>query len=247
MHAMMRLSVRRHGDEFVDEPIAVAHVYRISPRVEGEGSGFGCRVYLVNQSVSLMVKQTADEVMDLMVRAQVDLAMACVPTYTAELVGEPTETVDDAYRRGLQKTRDVLLPHLTVLRDLITGPVDPERTLNEQYDEMCVAIRNLLNETSAKPVSSAVRQGAVGVQRYTFTETTKWQHVRRGTHYALIGFASVQSDVSINEGDNVAVYVALGADGCAEDKAKIFVRPTQEFLDGRFTRHGAKEAGHAQD
>lgn len=174
MHPMVRLSVRRHGNEFVDEPVAVAHISRISPPTPGEKADYGCRVALSTQPVTLQVRQGPDEVFDAMIRAQVDLAMALVPHYTTELV---------------------------------ESPVRP-----------------------------------VGVTAYTFPETTKWEHVRRGGMYRLMGFASVQSDVSINEGDHVAVYVSLAPDGLAdpphEDQPKIWVRPTQEFLDGRFRKVG---------
>lgn len=56
-----------------------------------------------------------------------------------------------------------------------------------------------------------------------------WRHKKRGTIYQEIGTASLQaSSGPIEEGVELVVY--LSNDG------KLYARPKDEFLDGRFER-----------
>lgn len=54
-----------------------------------------------------------------------------------------------------------------------------------------------------------------------------WRHKKRGTTYKVIGTAEVQAEDCILEGDLVIVYRA-------DSDGKLWVRPTEEFYDGRF-------------
>lgn len=65
---------------------------------------------------------------------------------------------------------------------------------------------------------------------------TRWQHVKRGTTYEEIGQARVQSDHPIKEGDLVVVYRA-------EIAGVLWVRPYDEFHDGRFKKIPARKPG----
>ncbi len=56
----------------------------------------------------------------------------------------------------------------------------------------------------------------------------QWRHRARGTTYQRLGGAEVQSGRPIKEGDVLTVY--LDADG------KLWVRPVEEFHDGRFEK-----------
>lgn len=56
----------------------------------------------------------------------------------------------------------------------------------------------------------------------------KWRHKKRGTTYEMIGTAEVQVTDCILEGHFVVVYRA--------EDGKLWVRPTEEFYDGRFER-----------
>lgn len=61
-----------------------------------------------------------------------------------------------------------------------------------------------------------------------------WQHQVRGSCYGRIGHAAVQAARPIVEGDLVTLYVDLDAQPV--DWPSLYVRPTAEFDDGRFTR-----------
>ena len=62
---------------------------------------------------------------------------------------------------------------------------------------------------------------------------TIYKHKKRGTTYAVIGVAEVQTANRIYEGDRLTVY--RGQDG------RLWARPEAEFNDGRF------EAVHPTD
>lgn len=54
-----------------------------------------------------------------------------------------------------------------------------------------------------------------------------WRHVKRGSHYEVVGTAELQSSGGpVKEGRSLVVY--LSQDG------KLYARPLDEFLDGRF-------------
>lgn len=55
-----------------------------------------------------------------------------------------------------------------------------------------------------------------------------WKHKKRGTTYEVLGDAELQcaADFDLFEGQRLTVY--RGLDG------KLWVRPTEEFHDGRF-------------
>lgn len=54
---------------------------------------------------------------------------------------------------------------------------------------------------------------------------TSWTHLKSGNHYIIQYIARMESDNSW-----VVVYSQMGA------SANIFVRPLDEFMDGRFER-----------
>jgi hypothetical protein len=56
-----------------------------------------------------------------------------------------------------------------------------------------------------------------------------WRHKKRGTTYKVIGTAEAQVEDCILEGHRVVVYRA-------DSDGKLWVRPTEEFYDGRFER-----------
>lgn len=63
-----------------------------------------------------------------------------------------------------------------------------------------------------------------------------WRHEQRKTRYGLLGYARVQAAEPVGEGDEVAVYLSL--DGMAADGQTLWVRPSDEFMDGRFIKEG---------
>jgi nucleotide-binding universal stress UspA family protein len=55
-----------------------------------------------------------------------------------------------------------------------------------------------------------------------------WRHKKRGTLYAQLGSANLQSSAGpVLDNDEVVAYIGL-------DDGRMWVRPTDEFLDGRF-------------
>lgn len=58
----------------------------------------------------------------------------------------------------------------------------------------------------------------------------RYKHLKRGSTYHLIGYATVQAGKMVREGENVAVYVSESGDMVGS----MWVRPTSEFNDGRF-------------
>ena len=56
---------------------------------------------------------------------------------------------------------------------------------------------------------------------------TKFRHKKRDTVYELLGTAIVQTDVPLNDNDEVVIY--LGAEGIT-----LWARRKAEFYDGRF-------------
>ena len=59
------------------------------------------------------------------------------------------------------------------------------------------------------------------------TDTERVQHVKRGTTYTVVGEAKLQSSGSIAEGAMLTVYRDVNS-------GALWVRPTDEFRDGRF-------------
>lgn len=55
----------------------------------------------------------------------------------------------------------------------------------------------------------------------------RYRHKKRGTTYVLLGYAEVQADEPLVEGDIVAVYRA-------DSDGKLWVRRRDKFEDGRF-------------
>lgn len=62
---------------------------------------------------------------------------------------------------------------------------------------------------------------------------TQVRHVKRGTEYTVLGQAQMQAAEPVREGEMVIVY--RGADGA------LWVRPTDEFRDGRFEAVPARD------
>lgn len=56
------------------------------------------------------------------------------------------------------------------------------------------------------------------------------KHLKRGTEYKVLGYAELQSGFPVEEGQRLVVY-------CGDD-GKMWVRPAQEFHDGRFVTLG---------
>jgi hypothetical protein len=55
-----------------------------------------------------------------------------------------------------------------------------------------------------------------------------WRHKKRGTHYEIVSAGSISlSGTPLLDGDSVVIY------RCKED-GRYWVRPTEEFHDGRF-------------
>jgi hypothetical protein len=80
----------------------------------------------------------------------------------------------------------------------------------------------------------------------TMTEQTLWRHKKRGTTYEIItDSASLQCSAAqefedLFADDNWTVYRNV-------DTGAIYVRPTPEFLDGRFERADGEQARPAKE
>lgn len=59
----------------------------------------------------------------------------------------------------------------------------------------------------------------------------RYRHVKRGTIYTVIGYGSLQTENEQFDDEPVVIY--LDAEG------KFWVRPIDEFQDGRFVREDA--------
>lgn len=57
---------------------------------------------------------------------------------------------------------------------------------------------------------------------------SRYQHVKRGTKYSVLGEFEVQATEPIKEGDLVVGYKS--------DTGSKWMRPAKEFYDGRFTK-----------
>lgn len=60
-----------------------------------------------------------------------------------------------------------------------------------------------------------------------FLSVDRWRHVKRGSEYDLLGIAQVQASTPIVEPQMVAVYRSVR-------EGELWVRPADEFTDGRF-------------
>ena len=63
------------------------------------------------------------------------------------------------------------------------------------------------------------------------TQEKRYRHLKRGGTYVVIAGGEVQSSKPILEGDKVVVYQS-------EKDGSIWVRPVEEFNDGRFEKLG---------
>ena len=61
----------------------------------------------------------------------------------------------------------------------------------------------------------------------TIEDARRVRHLKRGTEYEVVGRAEVQASHPIEEGDTVVVYRN-------EKTGALWVRPVDEFEDGRF-------------
>lgn len=84
-----------------------------------------------------------------------------------------------------------------------------------------------MNEEETNKARAAVSRALAALLSATTTAKI-WQHKKRGTYYASIGRATVQAEKPIMKGDTVMVY--MSSDGV------LWVRPSAEFLDGRFAK-----------
>ena len=82
---------------------------------------------------------------------------------------------------------------------------------------------------SYRAIATKLRAIAARVEEegHTLQLGRLWQHKVRGTKYRKVGAAEVQTSTPIEEGDVVEVYLSV-IDG------RLWVRPTDEFNDGRF-------------
>lgn len=69
-------------------------------------------------------------------------------------------------------------------------------------------------------------------RRKVLEDGERWQHVKRGSEYTLIGHARLQTSGELSDMDNMVVYRA--------DDGTLWVRPVSEFYDGRFARAAAR-------
>lgn len=67
------------------------------------------------------------------------------------------------------------------------------------------------------------------LQKLEETVAGRWRHVKRGTTYTVRGVVQLQCAVPELDGVYAVLYVSEG-DG------REWVRPVEEFLDGRFER-----------
>jgi len=58
----------------------------------------------------------------------------------------------------------------------------------------------------------------------------RFRHIMRGTSYALVGEAELQTKRPMREGDKLTIYQHINPVG------KLWARPSFEFNDGRFVR-----------
>lgn len=80
------------------------------------------------------------------------------------------------------------------------------------------------------PISIAAREFWKYIQTHILKRRDplrRFKHVKRGTTYELLGLALVQAAKPVTEDDTVAVYRA-------EKDNQLYIRPANEFADGRF-------------
>jgi hypothetical protein len=97
-----------------------------------------------------------------------------------------------------------------------------QETSGEQVDVL-VQLRLAIMEGAGQLAEDAIKEiehlrSLVGQHR--------WRHKKRRTTYTEVGRAELQSSMPLDEGDIMVVY--RGDDG------KLWVRPADEFDDGRF-------------
>lgn len=61
------------------------------------------------------------------------------------------------------------------------------------------------------------------------SDTSRWRHRKRGTEYELLGEADLQTEKPLTDYAVVAVYRDVVS-------GRLWVRPIDEFNDGRFER-----------
>lgn len=180
---LVTVHVRRHLDEYVQEDLAADHISRVSP--PETDATYGCRVTLSTQPVSLMLRETREQLRALI--------------HSAARSPEPPESPDDAYRRGLQKARDDIRPAMRRAYCLI-------RQFPPTHEGAQVWLKQYAKFGSAQ----LVRVGEMYERRVTTLQTSvsRWTHLHNGAHVFLLGCGFLQGD-----SEEYAVYTPEGGLG----------------------------------
>lgn len=63
-----------------------------------------------------------------------------------------------------------------------------------------------------------------------------YRHIKRGSTYEIVGRGKIQTDKPLTDMMNVIIYIPHG-DNPFDGGSEMWVRPTEEFFDGRFERY----------
>jgi hypothetical protein len=163
---------------------------------------------------------------------------------SAFLSGEtisPDDMTETEYKSELYSGMCKLSNHMTWLRDEIAAPSKQEPVAGgrKRIDDALVSCAALIRALASDDIAR-VAAGELDYVRTAIGEEGGWRpthrHVRRGSEYVLIGIGRMQCDwwQITGAGYRYPVDMAEVAIYRSVDDGSLWVRPREEFEDGRF-------------